>query len=170
MVAWSAVVCRLKSKPTWPQKSGPYWCRALAARRSEVVIRESLRRGLPHALCRNAAAQARLFARHRTSAASGTGRPRSSRIQKLAVHAEGTSLRPSTFHCERKWSCGSRAKPELVRRTGSCGNGQGVERGSANRLTSATKAPTCSAQFARRAAVGAALALPFADTEAFRLK
>jgi len=57
----------------------------------------------------------------------------------------------------------------LARRTGSCGNGQGVERGLANRLTSATRAPTRSAQFARRAASALLSRFPFADTEAMQL-
>jgi hypothetical protein len=57
-------------------------------------------------------------------------------------------------------------KPASGRRAASCGNGPGEERGPANLPISATKAAylfgaTCPAR-----GIGAALALPFADTEA----
>ena len=51
----------------------------------------------------------------------------------------------------------------------SCGNGPEQARGLASRPTSAMKAPICSAQSARPRGVGAALALPFADTEAMQM-
>ena len=60
-------------------------------------------------------------------------------------------------------------KPASARRTASCGNGPGAERAPASPPTSVTRAPTCSAPSVRRAGTGAALALPFADTEAMQL-
>jgi hypothetical protein len=50
-------------------------------------------------------------------------------------------------------------RPASARKTASCGNGLGEERGRANPPISATTAPI----------VGAELALPFADTEAMQL-
>ena len=60
-------------------------------------------------------------------------------------------------------------KPGSARKTASCANGPGGEPGRASLPTSVMKTPICSEPFAQRVAVGAALAMPYADTEAMQL-
>jgi hypothetical protein len=56
-----------------------------------------------------------------------------------------------------------------ARRTAWCGNGRDGERARASRPTSVTRAPICSAPLCLARGVGAALALPCANTEAMQL-
>ena len=64
----------------------------------------------------------------------------------------------------RRSKSGSKTKPGSTRRTASSASGPGVERGPYSPPTSATTTPICSAR-----GVGAALALPYADTDMMQL-
>ena len=74
----------------------------------------------------------------------------SRRSKKLRAHAEAHlgGIRAG----ESPSRSGSRTRRASARRTASCGNGRSAERGRASPPISATKAPTCSARSARRAA------------------
>src|SRR3954467_11934044 len=58
----------------------------------------------------------------------------------------------ATSPCESPSRSGFRTRPASARRTGSCDNGRGAEHGQDSQPTSVTRAPTCSARSARRAA------------------
>ena len=124
--------------------------RALAAHRSQARHRREVRRRLSSSAisesCSRSSAS-RTSARDRATPRRTSGSSR--RLKKLPARAERSSRR--ACRRRRRSKSGFRTRPASARRTASCGNGPGVERGLASQPTSATTTPICSARSARRA-------------------
>src|SRR5271170_7840338 len=150
----------------WPRPR-ERWRRALAACRSQACHRREVRRRLPRALRRDASEEARLLPHQRQASASGAGRAHRRGVQKnfpraLRAHLEGL---PETTPIEIWFQDEARI-----------GQKNGLVRQWARRGTRPTQpadqrydnaylfGAICPAR-----GVGAALALPYADTDMMQL-